>query len=379
MDIRDLAGALAPETAEQINRVRSGPTPGNIMGLPIAALRDVADVPLGMLEQAAAPVMDFKQDYPNLAGVVGGLGRVAMGLGGDPLASTKADYYRALSSQAQSGQQDQQRLAQAYAMVQQQIPNFDPNNPQHLQAALPIIGQIAGPEAMQDFAGSFDPLEKSKALMTLRSKYIADVKESSTVKGAYNNIIQSLNKGVGTKVMLTMFAKLIDPGSVVRGEETRTLEESGSQYDALRQKIENMYDKGGRLVPEILDSLRMEATNIYNNKAEETLQRTGAAREFAIQDFGYTAKAFDTRFAPGFGDALPVATGQPGDLERWEVADESDVPEEIRASTEEMAELKSPMYLKEKGTGKYAVRHRVFGNPKYPSRIRIQYLNAVGE
>ena len=70
MDIRDLAGALAPETAEQINRVRSGPTPGNIMGLPIAALRDVADVPLGMLEQAAAPVMDFKQDYPNLAGLV---------------------------------------------------------------------------------------------------------------------------------------------------------------------------------------------------------------------------------------------------------------------------------------------------------------------
>ena len=137
----------------------------------------------------------------------------------------------------------------------------------------------------------------------------------------------------------------------------------------LRQKILDWSNSKGMLREQLTNSLRNEAANIFNNAAEKTQSKTGALRAFAVDDYGYSEEDFNEKFAAGYSDALPIASGQAGDLNRFVRV--KDVPEQFRYPEEVLRTLNRPMYLQERSTGKYFLRDRVFNDPKFPARIRF--------
>ena len=369
MGMDNLTRQLNPGISALTDQVRG------LVSLPVGIAQQAMSVPMGIANELAAPIVNAPQQYPNLTKAVGGLARLGAGLGGDPLAASKIDYYNALGQQSRFKQVQAEKLGAAFSLLQQQIPGFDPNDPNHFRAALPIIGQVAGVEAMQDFADQFNPLQRAEALNKLRDDFVNENEEFAVVESAYKVITESLNKEVGATVMLTQFAKLIDPGSVVRNEEMKVLKEAGGAWGRLRQKILDWSDSEGQGRDELIASLRQEAANIFNNAAEKTQDRTGALRAFAVDDYGYTTEDFDKKFAAGYADALPIATGTAGDLDRYIMVDESEVPEHLRYPASDLNKLNRPMYLRERATGQYVLRDRVFNDPRFPQRIRFTPIN----
>ena len=266
-------------------------------------VRGIASIPLGIAEQVATPLVNIPQQYPNLTKAVGGLSRIGMGMGGDPLAATKMDYYKALGGARQFDMNQSQRFDQAMQQVYQMIPDFNPANEAHYQAALGIVMQTAGPEAAIDFAGQFEPNDRSDLIRQVRNDYAKTQEEVDMVEGAYRLIMTIGDGPISAPTLLTAYAKLLDPGSVVREGEQRVLQRAGGLSNRIISYL-NEADEG-QLPPALKADIQAEATKLYNQKMIVGTQRRDDFRNYATGPLGLAEEEVDLMM--GRSAPLPVA------------------------------------------------------------------------
>jgi hypothetical protein len=324
VSIYDLARQLNPAVSSLTDGVKG------IVSLPVGLAQQAASIPLGIAEQVATPIVNIPQQYPNLTRMVGGLARVGMGLGGDPLAATKLDYYNALGSGAQQDAMQDARLRQAYSMIQQQLPDFDPSDPVQHQVAMSIIGNVAGLEAMQDFHSEFDPniredraLEMAKYTAGLRDDVAKEYDDLQVVENNYRTIVTAGETYVAPVAMVKAFEKMLDPSGVVRESDYQMLASAGGMGDWVMAALKGL-KQGGPLTEELRDSLIEEATKFYNNRLRSSAKRYDAFESYGQATGLYEGSEFDDLFG-GYRPRAPIATGRPGDLDQFEYRP---VPEE---------------------------------------------------
>lgn len=324
MSIYDLARQLNPAVSSLTDGVKG------IVSLPVGLAQQAASIPLGIAEQVATPIVNIPQQYPNLTRMVGGLARVGMGLGGDPLAATKLDYYNALGSAAQQDAMQDARLRQAYSMIQQQLPDFDPSDPVQHQVAMSIIGNVAGLEAMQDFHSEFDPnierdrlIEMGKYTAALRDDVAKEYDTLQQVEAAYRTIVSASDTYVGPVAMVKQFEKMLDPTGSVRDGDYRMLAQAGGMQAWVVSALNDL-KSGAPLNPDLRESLQSEATKFYNNRLRAAGKRYDAFESYGQATGLYEGSEFDDLFG-GYRPGAPIATGISGDIDRYE---HRPVPEE---------------------------------------------------
>lgn len=312
MSMNQLTQQIAPQYSSLTDTVRGVVSPF------VNLAEQAASLPLGIADQVAAPFVNAPANYPNLTKAIGGLSRVAMGLGGDPLAASKADYYRALGGAQTFDMNQSQRFNEAMAEVQRMIPNFDPSNEGHYQAALGTVMRIAGPEAGIDFANQFKPDDKSELIRNLKNDYGKSQEELQMIEDAYVKITSIGEGPISATTMLTAYAKLLDPGSVVREGEQRVLERAGGLNNRFIKAL-NEFD-GGKLPGPIRADIIKEASTLYNNQVITGNKRRDSFREYASTALELPPKIVDS--IVGKSAPLPTAyvdgNGKPSDRYNFE-------------------------------------------------------------
>ena len=326
MDMNDMTRQLNPGISALTDQVRG------LISMPVGLAQQAMSVPLGIADQLAAPIVNAPKQYPNLTKAVGGLARLGVGLGGDPLAATKIDYYKALGSAAQQDAMQDARLRQAYSMIQQQLPNFDPSDPVQHEIAMSIIGNVAGLEAMQDFHAKFDPnieadrkLEMAKYTKGLKDNAAKEYDDLQIVEDNYRTIVSAGNTYVAPVAMVKAFEKMLDPGGVVRDSDYQMLATAGGMGDWVMSALKGI-EEGGPLTEKLRKSLIAEATKFYNNRLRSAGRRYDAFAQYGEATGLYEGSEFDDLFG-GYRPRAPIATGRPGDLEQFEYRP---VPQEVR-------------------------------------------------
>lgn len=317
MDMNDVTRQLNPGISALTDQVRG------LVSMPVGLAQQAMAVPLGIADQLAAPIVNAPQQYPNLTKAVGGLARLGVGLGGDPLAATKIDYYKALGSAAQQDAMQDARLRRAYSMIQRQLPNFDPSDPVQHQIAMSIIGNVAGLEAMQDFHSKFDPnierdrlIEMGKYTAGLRDDVAKEYDTLQQVEAAYRTIVSASDTYVGPVAMVKQFEKMLDPTGSVRDGDYRMLAQAGGLQAWVVSALNDLKD-GAPLNEDLKESLITEATKFYNNRLRAAGKRYDAFERFGRSTDLYEGSEFDDLFG-GYRPGAPIATGRPGDIDDYE-------------------------------------------------------------
>lgn len=283
MGLQDIIGALAPNTANQIERIANpgASQGGSILGIPVALASDVITPPLQIANAGAGMINQIPQKYPQLANLIGGLGALAVGINGDPTAAARIKNF-------QAQQQMQEQQMQAMQLIQQQYPNFDPTNRDHVMGAARIVGSLQGPEemsqfitAMQGAMGGFDLSESRQA----RKNFQVETADYQVQEDNYAIIVNALNTGVGGVALITAYAKLLDPGSVVRQSEF------GAVLDAsgMSQKMVGLFNswlEEGKLPETVTRNLRDNATAIINQVRGRTQKKHTDWQTYVVNQGG---------------------------------------------------------------------------------------------
>lgn len=97
-----------------------------------------------------------------------------------------------------------------------------------------------------------------------------DLKTSEELRSSYNRI-QSFADGqsVSDVALVTAFAKLLDPGSVVREGEAVAIAQSGSLPDAFKQSMLNALTGQGQLPPEVKQEIVSLSRKLYYDTASD--------------------------------------------------------------------------------------------------------------
>ena len=238
MALQDIIGALAPNTADQIRRIANPDQSqgGSILGIPVALASDVVTPPLQLANAGAGIINQIPERYPQLAKLIGGLGALGVGINGDPTAAARIQRFQAEQQMLQNQQLAMQQINNLY-------PNFDPTD----------MDQVMGAARITDFVSAFPSAiagPDSREIASFATSAQRSLEDSQQVETAYSLIVNSKREYVGPVALITSFARLLDPGSVVRGEEVDVIMNSGGIPDALRSKMLSMFE-GGEIDPTV--------------------------------------------------------------------------------------------------------------------------------
>ena len=163
--------------------------------------------------------------------------------------------------------------------------------------------QTAGPEAAIDFASQFEPDDRSVLIRQVAEDYKDTQKEVNMVEEAYR-LITSIGDGpISAPTLLTAYAKLLDPGSVVREQEQQVLAQAGGLDNRIIKYL-NEFD-GGKLPPAVRADILAEATKLYNQKMIVGAKRRDDFRAYAEGPLRLDSEAVDLMI--GRSAPLPVA------------------------------------------------------------------------
>jgi uncharacterized protein (TIGR02594 family) len=121
-------------------------------------------------------------------------------------------------------------------------------------------------------SGNVSALDKDQmsTLNALSDDATRDLKTSEEMRSSYQRI-QSFAGGqaVSDVALVTAFAKLLDPGSVVREGEAAAISQSGSLSEAFKQSMLNALTGQGQLPPEVKQEIVSLSRSLYYDTAQD--------------------------------------------------------------------------------------------------------------
>jgi hypothetical protein len=143
--------------------------------------------------------------------------------------------------------------------------------------------------------------EQLSALNAIRDDVRAELGPFDVVRSGYENIVSFYETGGGISdyALVVAFAKILDPGSVVRGEEVQAVNAAGAAFPAYASALRNAFTGEGQLTEQTRREIAELATQVYQQKAgaaNETIARyqdlasqAGLPRDFVF--FGQVPEA----------------------------------------------------------------------------------------
>lgn len=126
-------------------------------------------------------------------------------------------------------------------------------------------------------------------------------KEAQVVRQGYENILYAFNNksGVSDYALTIAFAKILDPGSVVREGEQAAIANTGGQINSWLSQTSNFFNGDGSLPDDVREQILNFATNNYNKSMKEAQGVYDEATNLA------TAAGLDTQYITKF-DFTPI-------------------------------------------------------------------------
>jgi len=136
-----------------------------------------------------------------------------------------------------------------------------------------------------------DPKDMMAQANVLRDDLRTDLKGFNAVQEAYQGIEQLYNNpgGVSDYALTVAFAKVLDPTSVVRGEEQAAIAQSGALSEAMKTQLINAFKGEGSLPPAVRQEIMEIAQGTYLNSLS-TARRTAQYYTTMATDFGVNPK-----------------------------------------------------------------------------------------
>jgi hypothetical protein len=126
-------------------------------------------------------------------------------------------------------------------------------------------------------------------------------KEAQVVRQGYENILYAFNNksGVSDYALTIAFAKILDPGSVVREGEQAAIANTGGQINSWLSQTSNFFNGDGSLPDDVREQILNFATNNYNKAMSGAKDVYDEATNLA------TAAGLDTQYITKF-DFTPL-------------------------------------------------------------------------
>ena len=111
----------------------------------------------------------------------------------------------------------------------------------------------------------------------MRDDVNRDLSTFNATNDAWNKIEYLYNNQSGTSdyALTVAFANILDPGSVVRGEEQESIARSGALSEAMKEQLTNALTGTGTLPPKVRDDILAIARNQYMNQADDARTKLG--------------------------------------------------------------------------------------------------------
>lgn len=172
--------------------------------------------------------------------------------------------------------------------------------PEDQVKGIEVGGKLVNPatgEIIYDPTGGAEPMLSSDQLTSLnvlRDDATSATAELGVMKDAWTNVSTFYqNPGaVSDRALVIAFAKILDPGSVVRESESAAIANSGALDAGLRSMLLNALTGTGNLPPEIRNEIAMLSRDMYANKIPgaqnriemltETARRSGLPPELVF-------------------------------------------------------------------------------------------------
>ena len=140
-----------------------------------------------------------------------------------------------------------------------------------------LVNPYTGEVISEGYGGYLDPKEQLSNLNVLRDDLRTDLGDFSQRQDAWGtiNYLYQNQSGTSDLALVTAFAKILDPTSVVRGEEAKAIAGSGSWTAAQMLEIKNALDGGGTLS----DEVRADIMNIAKDQYSRSLADARAKYE----------------------------------------------------------------------------------------------------
>ena len=146
---------------------------------------------------------------------------------------------------------------------------------------------------------------------------LPSVSEYQIALGTFNSAMRTGNTSEGDQSLITAFARMMDPNSVVREGEFATAAGNESAFAQIRTKIakEFGFGPGGRLTPEGRDRLREEMRNLVVNRFKapydrDRVQYQRYAQMEGVDPYLVVGEAAETGFDPKLLDPPEVVEQQ---------------------------------------------------------------------
>ena len=132
-------------------------------------------------------------------------------------------------------------------------------------------------EAPNGGVPNLDHKEQLSALNVLRDDVNRDLATFSATNDAWSKIEYLYNNQSGTSdyALTVAFANILDPGSVVRGEEQEAIARSGALSEAMKIQLTNALAGTGTLPSKVRDDILAIARNQYMSQAEDARTKLG--------------------------------------------------------------------------------------------------------
>lgn len=140
--------------------------------------------------------------------------------------------------------------------------------------------------------GYLDPKEQLSAINVLRDDLRNDLGVFNDTQDAWNKISYLYEQKGGTSdyALTIAFAKILDPASVVRGEEQDAIANSGALAPAIKSQLISMLDsKTGSLPQYVKDQILNIAKNQYSTQLEDARGKFNHYQSLA-KDYGLDPK-----------------------------------------------------------------------------------------
>lgn len=149
-----------------------------------------------------------------------------------------------------------------------------------------IVNPVTG-EVIYEPSGMSGTLSKEQigAANTLRDDLRTDLSNYETVRDGYESIMTFYNNpgGVSDYALAVGFAKILDPGSVVREGEVAAVARSGALSSALKEQIINALSGKGALPPDVRQEIAELSTKRYASHAESAEGVLGRYEDMATR------------------------------------------------------------------------------------------------
>lgn len=157
--------------------------------------------------------------------------------------------------------------------------NKQPHEIQEIDAKTALANaQAALAQWKMDHPGKVDPDKIPEFEQSLRKEYLAQTEKFLTIQDQYRNILNADPNGVGDLDLIYGYMKMLDPRSVVRGEEA----DAATQASGKLSYIANLYNsllKGDKLPPETRKQIVAQTKKLYEGAlVGEKTTRDGLTR-----------------------------------------------------------------------------------------------------